>query len=299
VERIRARWPKAKIVVRGDSGFCREGLMAWCEKHGVDYIFGLAKNGRLIEAIAGDLETARARFDETGHAARVFREFAYRTRETWSRPRRVIAKAEHLEKGANPRFIVTSLDGEARALYEKVYCARGDMENRIKEQQLYLFADRTSAATMRANRIRLWFASLAYTLLHLLRHLGLKGTSLARAQCHMIRLKLLKIGARLRVTARRIWISFTEACPYAGVLRRIVARLERLPRDALLTRRRGLRRSTASRTFRPHVPKTPCFLPLRPPWSRQQANPSASRRDAPSRCAATTADGPLRPLVNA
>jgi len=229
VERIRARWPKVKIVLRGDSGFCRDALMAWCETHGVDYIFGLAKNSRLIEAVAGDLETAKARFNETGHAARVFSEFEYRTLKTWSRPRRVIAKAEHLEKGSNPRFIVTSLDGDARDLYERVYCARGDMENRIKEQQLYLFADRTSAATMRANQIRLWFASLAYTLLQLLRHLCLRGTSLARAQCHTIRLKLLKIGARLRVTARRIWISFTEACPYADVLRLVVARLELLP----------------------------------------------------------------------
>jgi len=229
VERIRARWPRVKIVLRADSGFCREGLMAWCEAHGVDYILGLARNSRLVEAIGDDLETVRARVGETGRAARLFNEFAYRTLKTWSRSRRVIAKAEHLAKGSNPRFIVTSLDGDARTLYEKAYCARGDMENRIKEQQLYLFADRTSAATMRANRIRLWFASLAYTLVQLLRHLLLRGTRMGRAQCHTIRLKLLKIGARVRVTARRIWVSFTEACPYADVLRAVVARLARLP----------------------------------------------------------------------
>ena len=229
VARIRARWPNVKIVLRAGSGFCRGGLMAWCEENGVDYIFGLVKNSRLIEAIAGDLAAAEARFAATGRAARLFNEFAYRTLKTWSRTRRVIAKAEHLPKGSNPRFIVTSLDGAARALYENVYCARGDMENRIKEQQLYLFADRTSAATMRANQIRLWFASLAYTVLQLLRHLLLRGTRMGRAQCHTIRLKLLKIGARVRVTARRIWVSFTEACPYAGVLRLAVARLARLP----------------------------------------------------------------------
>ena len=229
VERIRARWPNVKIVLRADSGFCREGLMAWCEAHGVDYIFGLAKNSRLIEAVAADLAAAQARFAETGRAARRFNEFAYRTLKTWSRSRRVIAKAEHLPKGSNPRFIVTSLDGEARTLYENVYCARGDMENRIKEQQLYLFADRTSAATLRANQIRLWFASLAYTVVQLLRHFLLRGTRMGRAQCHTIRLKLLKIGARVRVTARRIWVSFTEACPYADVLRAVVARLARLP----------------------------------------------------------------------
>ena len=203
--------------------------MAWCEENGVDYIFGLARNSRLVGAISGQLTEAEARFAETGHAARVFADFEYQTRETWSRPRRVIAKAEHLEKGSNPRFIVTSLDGDARALYEEVYCARGEMENRIKEQQLYLFADRTSAATMRANQIRLWFSSLAYTMVHLVRHLALKGTRLARAQCHTLRLKLFKIGARVRVTARRIWVSFTEACPYADLLAVVVARLRALP----------------------------------------------------------------------
>jgi len=229
VTRIHERWPSVKIILRGDSGFCREGLMAWCETNGVDYIFGLAKNSRLVETIREELELARDRFDETGHAERCFKDFSYRTRTSWSRSRRVVAKAEHLAKGSNPRFIVTTLDGDAQALYETVYCARGDMENRIKEQQLYLFADRTSAATMRANQIRLWFASVAYTLLQLLRHTVLKGTRLARAQCHTIRLKLLKIGARVRITARRIWVSFTGACPYADLVRVIVERLKALP----------------------------------------------------------------------
>jgi len=229
VARIREQWPEVKIVLRGDSGFCREGLMAWCESHGVDYIFGLAKNSRLIGTIPAELAEAEARFKETNRAARVFKEFPYRTLETWSRTRRVIAKAEHLEKGANPRFIVTSLAGDARVLYEDVYCARGEMENRIKEQQLYLFADRTSAATMRANQIRLWFSSLAYTQVNLVRHLALKGTRLAQAQCHTLRLKLFKIGARVRVTARRIWVSFTGACPYADLLELVIARLRALP----------------------------------------------------------------------
>lgn len=232
VDRIRTRWPEVSITLRGDSGFCREALMAWCETNGVDYVFGLAKNARLIDAMGPELESARRLFEETGRAARRFKEFAYQTRESWSRPRRVIGKAEHLLKGSNPRFIVTSFSTEAhdgQALYEEVYCARGDMENRIKEQQLYLFADRTSAATMRANQIRLWFSSLAYTLVQLLRHLALKGTRMARAQCHSIRLKLLKIGAQVRFTARRIWVSMAGGYPYADLLATVLARLRRSP----------------------------------------------------------------------
>ena len=225
VSQIRERWPGVKITIRADSGFCRDHIMAWCEAHGVDYIFGLAKNSRLIGAIADDLETAEARFVETGHAARVFREFPYRTRETWSRTRRVVAKAEHLLKGSNPRFIVTSLDGDARKLYEAVYCARGEMENRIKEQQLYLFADRTSTHYMGSNQIRLWFSSVAYVLVQTLRRVGLKGTRLAKAQCHTIRLKLLKIGAIMRLTVRKVWVSFSEAYPYADLFRRVAANI--------------------------------------------------------------------------
>ena len=230
VERIRARFPHTRIIIRGDSAFARNALMDYCETgENLYYLFGLAKNKRLKRAVALQQYEAKQAFLATGQSARVYTEFRYRTLDSWSRARRVIAKAEHLEKGSNPRFIVTSLEGDAQTLYEAVYCARGEMENRIKEQQLYLFADRTSAATMRANQIRLWFASLAYTLLHALRHLALKGTRMARAQCHTIRLKLLKIGARVRLTARRIWVSFTGACPYADLLEIILARLRVLP----------------------------------------------------------------------
>jgi hypothetical protein len=202
--------------------------MHWCEAHDVDYVLGLAKNDRLIEELADELKQAKEQFDASGQATRVFKDFTYQTRESWSGVRRVIGKAEHLAKGANPRFVVTSLHAEqiaAQPLYEKEYCARGDMENRIKEQQLYLFADRTSAATMRANELRLWFSSVAYTLLAALRRLGLKGTELARAQCGTIRLKLLKIGAQIRVTVRKVWISLAESYPYRRVFQEVFAQL--------------------------------------------------------------------------
>jgi hypothetical protein len=228
VDRIRRAWPQVQIVVRGDSGFCREPLMRWCEEHGVDYVLGLAKNQRLIRALGQQLHEAQTQFAQTGQAARVFRDFEYRTRNSWSQARRVVGKAEHLAKGANPRFVVTSLASEAcdaRTLYEQEYCARGEMENRIKEQQLYLFADRTSAATMRANQLRLWLSGVAYTLLQALRQLGLADTELARARCDTIRLKLLKIGAQVRVTVRRVWFSLAESCPHQRVF---VAAYERL-----------------------------------------------------------------------
>jgi len=230
VSAIRAAWPEVQIVVRGDSGFCREPIMHWCEKNHVDYVLGLAKNDRLTQEIAAKLRQAEARFKETGRPARVFKDFLYQTRESWSRPRRVVGKAEHLSKGANPRFVVTSLSAEnypAQTLYEVEYCGRGDMENRIKEQQLYLFADRTSAATMRANQLRLWLSSVAYTLLLALRRLGLKGTAMAQARCDTIRLKLLKIGAMIRVTVRRVWISLSESCPYQSLFARIYQQLRR------------------------------------------------------------------------
>ena len=199
IAQIRRSWPQVQVIVRGDSGFCREELMGWCEANEVDYVLGLAKNTRLIKAIAGELAQARELHESTAEPARVFRDFIYATRKSWSRSRRVVGKAEHLSKGANPRFIVTTLpaqDYPAKALYEELYCARGDMENRIKEQQLALFADRTSTATMRANQLRLYFSSLAYCALQALRRLGLKGTTLAHAQCDTIRLKLLKLGAQ-------------------------------------------------------------------------------------------------------
>ncbi len=195
VAQIREVWPKVKIVVRGDSGFCREWLMSWCEEKGVEYLFGIARNERLRVAIESEMEQARELHKESGRAARIYKDFQYRTRKSWSRSRRMVGKAEYLDGGENPRFVVTSLSKRrwpAARLYEEFYCARGEMENRIKEQQLYLFADRTSSATMRANQLRLWFSSVAYVLMNELRHVALAGTELARAQCHTIRLKLLK-----------------------------------------------------------------------------------------------------------
>ena len=231
VAQIRQTWPDVKITMRGDAGFCREELMVWCEQHQVDYVLGLAKNERLKAEIAPQLQQAAAADAATGQAARVFKEFTYQTRESWSRTRRVIAKAEHLEKGANPRFVVTSLSPpawEARALYEELYCARGEMENRIKEQ-LWLFADRTSTAWLRSNQVRRYFSSVAYLLMEALRRLGLAGTELARAQCATLRLKLLKIGAQIRVTVRRVWISLAEGYAYAGLFAQVWAQLRALP----------------------------------------------------------------------
>jgi hypothetical protein len=217
VTQIRARWPRVEILLRADSGFAREELMAWCEANGVDYVFGLARNERLVAAIADDLAAAELESLATRGPARRFATFAWRTLDSWSCTRRVVAKAEHLPKGANPRFVVTSLPAaaiDARTLYEAVYCARGEIENRIKEQQLDLFADRTSAATMRANQLRLWFASFAYVLLEALRRIGLRHTQFASATCGTIRLKLLKIGALVRTSVRRIKVAMASACPY-------------------------------------------------------------------------------------
>jgi len=229
VEQIRAKWPAVRIVLRADAGFCREPILAWCETRGVDYLFGLARNGRLQKAIEGELAQAKALFEETHQPSRVFAEFAYRTLDSWSRARRVIAKAEHLDKGPNPRFVVTSLKGDRRTLYEEVYCARGEMENRIKEQQLSLFADRTSAETMRANQIRLWFSSVAYLLMQAVRRLALQGTEMEKAQCQTIRLNLLKIGAQVKITVRKVWVSLAEGCPYQDIFLRAHANLRRLP----------------------------------------------------------------------
>jgi hypothetical protein len=222
VVRVREQWPGVKIVVRGDSGFCREPLMRFCEENGVDYVFGLAKNSRLLAELQEDLAEARRQYETIGEAARVFKDFHYQTLNTWSRSRRVVGKAEHLPKGPNPRFVVTSFSADefdARTLYEDEYCARGEMENRIKEQQLCLFADRTSAETMRANQLRLYFSSVAYTLLETLRRLSLQNTPLADARCDTIRAKVLKIGAQIRVSVRKVWISLAEGCPYKAVFR--------------------------------------------------------------------------------
>jgi Transposase DDE domain group 1 len=217
IGQIRARWPRVQIMLRADSGFARDELMAWCEANAVDYVFGLARNERLVGAIAHDLAIAEAECLARSGAARRFADFAWRTLDSWSRTRRVVAKAEHLPKGANPRFVVTSLPAsalDARTLYADVYCARGEVENRIKEQQLDLFADRTSAATLRANQLRLWFASFAYVLLDALRRIGLRHTQFATATCGTIRLKLLKIGAQVRQSVRRIKVAMASACPY-------------------------------------------------------------------------------------
>ena len=231
VKQIRAAWPKVRILVRADSGFCREELMAWCEAESVDYVLGLAKNERLKAQIKKELTKAERQYQETRRAARIFKEFYYKTRKSWSVQRRVVAKAEHLEKGENPRFVVTSLPAEewsASALYEQLYCARGDMENRIKEQ-LMLFADRTSTAYLRSNQLRLYFSSVAYVLLQMLRHLGLQGTELAKAQCTTIRLKLLKIGALIRISVRKVWVSLAGGYPYVALFRQVHEKLWALP----------------------------------------------------------------------
>jgi hypothetical protein len=228
--RIRQRWPEVKICLRGDAGFCREKLMAWCESQGIDYIFGLAQNARLKKQIAAEMKQAEEQYAQTQAPARMFTEFFYATEDTWSRQRRVIAKAEHLDKGANPRFVVTSLppsEMAAQELYEKGYCARGDCpENRIKEQQLDLFADRTSTGKMWSNQLRLYFSSIAYILLQTLRRVALAGTELQKAQCGTIRRKLLKIGAQVRVTVRKVWISLSAGYPYAALFTRVLAALE-------------------------------------------------------------------------
>ena len=231
VKQLRQAWPAVRIVVRGDSGFCREELMAWCEANQVDFVLGLAKNDRLRAVIVAELAQAAEQYQQTGQAARVFKEFTYQTRDSWSRARRVVAKAEHLEKGANPRFVVTSMPSSewaAQALYEELYCARGEMENRIKEQ-LMLFAGRTSTAYLRSNQIRLYFSSVAYVLMQALRRLGLQGTEMAKAQCTTLRLKLLKIGALIRITVRKVWVSMAGSYPYAERFWQVYARLQAVP----------------------------------------------------------------------
>jgi len=232
VAHIRRRWPRVRILLRADSGFAREELMAWCEANRVDYVFGLARNSRLVGELAIDLARVEAECQATGKPARRFKDFFYATLNSWSRWRRVIAKAEHLPKGSNPRFVVTSLKRkaiDAKTLYERVYCARGDMENRIKEQQLDLFADRTSTATMRANQLRLWFSSFAYVLIETLQRIGLAHTELENATAGSIRLKLLKIGARVTVSVRRIKIAMASACPYQTEFALAHARLRTSP----------------------------------------------------------------------
>ena len=222
VRQIRARWPEVRIILRADSGFAREALMVWCEANGVDYVFGLARNPRLVGAIAAELALAKSEAEQTGKAARCFKDFRYQTLDSWSRERRVVGKAEQLVDGsgapsANPRFVVTSLSAEAwaaPALYEQLYCARGEMENRIKECQLDLFADRTSTKAMRSNQLRLWFAAMAYVLIEALRRIALPTTRLGQATAGTIRLRLLKIGALVRRSVRRVTVAMASGHPW-------------------------------------------------------------------------------------
>jgi hypothetical protein len=227
VGQIRAAWQEVKIILRGDSGFCRNELMSWCEGHGVDYVFGLARNRRLHKIIGSELWQATQQWNQTREPARVFTEFQYAAKKTkkggWDRERRVVAKAEHIDGKENPRFVVTSLDSShtaAQPLYEKLYCARGDMENRVKEQ-FSLFADRVSAETMRANQMRLYLSVMAYVLVSGLRRLGLHGTELAQAQVATIRTQLLKIGAQIRVTVRKVWIAMASSYPWQGLYHQV------------------------------------------------------------------------------
>jgi hypothetical protein len=235
VGQLRAAWPQVRIIIRGDSGFCREDIMAWCEAEGIDFVLGLAKNDRLKAMSLRWRIDAQQAFLDTCESSRVFGELKYRTRKTWRRARRVVVKAEHLAKGANPRYVVTSLSAEeadARTLYEDLYCARGDMENRIKEQQLELFADRTSTQTMRANQLRLTLSTVAYTLLVALRRLGLQDTELERATPGNIRMRLLKVGAQVRVSVRRVVVALSEAFPAQNVFMQAARNLAALPARA-------------------------------------------------------------------
>jgi hypothetical protein len=227
VAQIRAAWPAVKIILRGDSGFCRNQLMSWCEGHQVDFVIGQARNQRLRKIIGAQMHAATEQWNQTGQPARVFSEFEYQAKKTkkggWDRARRVVAKAEHIDGKENPRFVVTSLKSEewtAQALYEKLYCARGEMENRIKEQ-FSLFADRVSAETMRANQMRLYLSTMAYVLMSGLRRLGLKATELAQAQVSTIRMKLLKIGAQIRVTVRKVWVSMSSSYPWQDLFQQV------------------------------------------------------------------------------
>jgi hypothetical protein len=228
VQQIRLRWPEVRIILRGDSGFCADQLMTWCEQNRVGYVLGMARNQRLERRIAGSLSEAKQQFESTQQPARIFVEFEHETLSgSWSQKRRVVAKAEHLDGKSNPRFIVTSLDAEGwekRKLYEVLYCARGDMENRIKEQ-FVLFADRVSASTLRANQLRIYLSVLGYTLMSGLRRLGLRATALATAQVGTLRLRLLKIGALVRVTVRKVWVRMASGYPYQALFAQVLQQL--------------------------------------------------------------------------
>lgn len=231
VARLRQQWPETPILVRADSGFLADAILTWCEQHDVDYVIGLAKNPRLKRLAEKSLRKAARGFAQTGETTRVFQDLTYKTRRSWRRRRRVVVKAEHMAQGANPRFVVTSLPRRAhaaRAVYEDLYCQRGEMENRIKEQQLGLFADRTSTTALASNQLRLYFSSVAYLLLQAFRQRALAATELATAQCTTIRLKLLKLAARIRITVRKVWVSLPTGCPYADLFARVHTAVLRL-----------------------------------------------------------------------
>lgn len=232
VAHIREQWPRTQIIVRADSGFCRDAMLDWCESQpNVEFVIGLARNSRLAEMIKGELEHHRQVVAESGHASKSYKDLDYRTKKSWSRERRVVAKAEVLTGKDNPRFVVTSLSADEvdkRALYEDLYCARGDMENRIKEQQLGMFADRTSSHTMRANQLRLWFSSLAYVLVNELRSVALRGTPLAKAQVWTLRVRLLKVGALVRQSVRRLVISLSSSFPLKAIWRAALANIQQV-----------------------------------------------------------------------
>ena len=228
---LREHWPSVDILVRGDSGFCREHLMRWCEDNRVHFLFGLGKNTRLKRILGGEMQQAKVQFEATKTASRVFKDFTYQTKKSWSRERRVVGKAEHLAKGENPRFVVTSLSAEAypaQPLYEQEYCGRGNMENRIKEKKLFLFADRVSCHTMRANQVRLCLSTVAYLVMRNLREFGLKETEMAQAQCDTIRVKLLKIGATIQVSVRRVVLALSDAFPFQAIFQRVWENLRAL-----------------------------------------------------------------------
>jgi hypothetical protein len=227
VSRIREQWPAVSIVLRGDADFAKDDLMTWAEKNRVDYVFGLRRNNRLETMLAPSMDQAKALFEINGCASRVFAEFIYQTlKNTWHKPRRVIGKAEYLSKGRNPRFIVTSLtEKNMQTLYEDTYCARGNMENRIKEQQLDLFSDRTSTHNLRSNQLRLYFASMAYVMMNAIRKAARGVGDWGKAQCHRIRNQILKIGAQITISCRRIKISFSEAYPYQKLFAQLYQKL--------------------------------------------------------------------------
>jgi Transposase DDE domain group 1 len=283
VAHIRRRWPLVRILVRADSGFAREELMAWCEANGVHFLFGLAKHDRLIAEIKTELDQAAVQSRRTGKPARRFKDFRWTTRSSWSRRRGVVAKAEWTKDEANPRFVVTSLtraECKARYLYEKVYCARGDMENRIKECQLDLYADRTSTATMRANQLRLWFASMAYVLLCALRRIALHHTPFAKTTCGTIRLKLLKIGALVRVSVRRTKVAgvSVSGSPYLGLRCQASRRCRQRAGLARLTRAAATRNP---RGITPRPTETTSSRPCRPENSYELSRPLTQQRRAP------------------